>query len=188
MLFLAFAGTGRITRQWAQGKGIYFWHDFLYGIKKNFGSYFLFWLFFSLFYLLCKLVALLASKLWISYLVSGLCLLLLPGLMMAMAETLYYSNSLLKLLSSSFSYCLKKPFSTIALLLLPYGVLCIGLIDKVMIMVLILVLTILLIFPLYFVGYHLFALSLFDEFTNKEFYPAVYHKGLRDEFKKGAEQ
>jgi hypothetical protein len=187
-LFIVFAGAGRVSKQWAQGKGIYFWHDFLLGIKKNIGPYLLLWLLFSIFYLLCKLVALLASKLWVSYLVSGLCLLLLPWLMMAMVETLYYSNNAVKLLSSSFSYCLKKPLSTLAFLLLPYGLLCISLIDQVMIMVLVIVLSVFLLLPLYFLGWHLYALSLFDEFTNKEFYPSIYQKGLRGEFKKEEER
>ncbi len=187
-LFLAFAGLGRVFREWAWGKGVYFFHDFLTGIKKNFPSYLLLWFLFSLFYFVSKFISLSVSQIWVSYLAGGLCLLLLPVLLMAMSQVLYYSNNVGKLFANSFSYCFKKPLVTFAFLLFPYGVLCLGLIDQVMIMILVIALMFLLLLPFYFVGWHLFALTIFDEFTNKEYYPSIYHKGLRGEFVKEKEE
>ncbi len=181
-LFLAFAGLGRIFRNWAWGKGIYFFHDFILGIKKNFPSYFPLWLIFSFFFFASKFISLSASETWISYLVAGVCLLLLPALMMATSQILYYSNPFGKLFSNSFSYCFKKPLVTLVFLLVPYGILCLELIDWIMIMVLMIALTLLLLMPIIYVSWNLYALSIFDEFTNKEYYPSIYHKGLRDEF------
>ncbi len=182
--FLAFAGLGRIFRNWAWGKGIYFFHDFLLGIKKNFPSYFPLWFIFSFFFFASEFVSLSVSESWISYLVGGACLLLVPPLLMAMSEVLYYSNSFGKLLMNSFSYCFKKPLMTLIFLLIPYGTLCLGLIDWIMIMVLIVALVMLLLLPVIYVSWNLYALSIFDEFTNSEYYPSIYHKGLRDEFVK----
>ncbi len=187
-LFLGAAGLGRVFRQWAWGKGVYFFHDFLLGIKKNFPSYLLLWLLWSLFYFLSKFISLSVSSIWLSYLSGGICLLLLPALFMAMSQVLYYSSSLTKLFVNSFSYCFKKPLVTFAFLLIPYGVLCFGLIDQVMVMVLVVALSLLLLLPFYFVGWNLFALTIFDEFTNREYYPAIYQKGLRGEFKKEEER
>jgi len=181
-LFLALSGLGRIFRQWAWGKGVFFFHDFLTGLKRNFPTYLFLWFLFSIFFLLSEAVSLTVAQTWISYLVSGFAILLLPILFMAMSQTIFYSNNLGKLLSNSFSYCFKKPLSTIAFMLFPYAALCLNLIDQVMIMALVMALSLLLISPFYFVGWNLFSLSLFDEFTNRENYPSVYQKGLKGEF------
>ena len=183
-LFLAFGGIGRIIRQWIWGNGIYFWHDFGKGIKQNFKNYFLSWLCFSFFFVLEDFCSLTIENSLIAYAISGVFLLLLPVLMMAMVETLVYSDSFFQLLRHSLSYLLKKPLATLLFFLFPCGVICLTLIDQIMIQFAVFSILFALILPFYLVGWSLYCFSLFDEFTNKESYPSLYKKGLRYEYEK----
>ena len=183
-LFLALSGIGRIVRQWIWGNGIYFWHDFGKGIKQNFKNYFFFWLCFSLFFVLDDFLSLTIKNSLITYVISGVILLFLPVLMMAMVETLVYNDSFFKLLSNAFSYLLKKPLITLLFFLFPCAVMCLTIIDQIMIQFLLFAILFGLLLPFYLVGWSLYCFSLFDEFTNKESYPSFYKKGLRFEFKK----
>lgn len=187
-LFLSFAGLGRIVRQWAWGNGIYFWHDFGKGAKQNFKSYVVYWLLFSLAYFVCETLFLVVRNSLVSYFASGLCLLLSLPLMMAMSESLVYANSTGKCLLNGFSYVLKRPLVSLAFFLFPCAAICLSLLNQIMVLLLALTLFFLLILPLYFVGWHLYCFSLFDAFTNKAYYPDLYKKGLRYEFKKEAEE
>ncbi len=183
-LFLALSGLGRIIRQWAWGEGIYFWHDFKKGIKQNIRSYSLYWIAFSLLFFLSDLLSLLLSNRIVSYFLTGFLLLFLPLIMMGMSQSLFYTNPFGKTLSNSFFYCLKKPLITFVFLLLSYAILCLTLINQIMIEALCFLFLFLLILPLFICGWHQFSLSIFDEYTNKEFYPNIYQKGLRGEFLK----
>lgn len=187
-VFIGLSGIGRIIRQWAWGNGIYFWHDFAKGVKQNIKIYLLFWLLFCLFYFISDLLTLTMGNFFTQYIFAGVALLLFPVLMMAMCQSLIYSNKVLKLFGNSFSYCLKKPLFTLLFLLFPYGVLCLSFIDMIMVLFLVYVILILIVFPLYVVSWHLHCLSLFDDFTNKEYYPNLYKKGLREEFIKENEE
>ncbi|HAS56444.1 MAG TPA: hypothetical protein DEF61_04825 [Firmicutes bacterium] len=187
-VFIGLSGIGRIIRQWAWGNGIYFWHDFIKGVKQNIKAYLLFWLLFSVFYFVSDLLVLTMGNFFTKYIFAGISLLLFPVLIMGMCLSLIYSDRPLKLLINSFSYCLKRPFYTFLFLLFPYGVLCLNLIDQIMVLFLVVVILILIIFPLYMVAWHLYCLSLFDDFTNKEYYPNLYKKGLREEYIKENEE
>ena len=181
-LFLALSGLGRIMRQWAWGEGIYFWHDFKKGIKQNIKGYSLYWISFSIIFFLSDLLSLLISNRILSYFLTGFLLLFLPFIMMGMSQSLFYTNSFAKTLSNSFFYCLKKPLITFVFLLLSYAMLCLTLIDQIMIQALCFLFLFLLVLPLFICGWRQFSLSIFDEYTNKEFYPNTYQKGLRGEF------
>ena len=72
--------------------------------------------------------------------------------------------------------------TSLAFFLFPCGVMCLTLIDQIMIQALLFVLLLGVLFPFYVVGWCLYCFYLFDEFTNKETYPALYKKGLKAEF------
>ncbi len=187
-LFLALGGIGRIVRQWIWGNGIYFWHDFGKGVKQNFKNYLLFWLCFSFFFVLDELLSLMVGNSLVANLISGVFLLFLPVLMMAMVETLVYSDPFFRLLRNAFSYLLKRPLIALLFFLFPCAVVCLTLVDQIMIQFLLFAILFALILPFYLVGWSLYCFSLFDEFTNKESYPSLYKKGLRHEFEKEDER
>lgn len=183
-IFVALAGIGRIIRQWAWGEGIYFWHDFKKGIKQNIKVFSIYWFLFSLCFFLNDLVSFLINNAIVVYIISGLILLLLPLMMMGLSQSLLYTNTFIKVIENSFFYCLKKPLMTLLFFIFGCGVMCLGLIDQIMIQAICYVALFLLILPVLITGWHQVCLSIFDKYTNKEYYPNLYQKGLRGEFLK----
>ena len=184
LIFLALAGLGRIIRQWAWGEGIYFWRDFGKGIQQNGKTALLCWVLFSLGFWGSDLISLLVPFLWVSIFFDGLCLLLLPFLMMLLVQSFVYSNPLGKALANSFFYLFKKPWWVLLFLLFPFGFFLLPLIDSILWQAFSYFLVFFLAMPRFMTGWELYCFSLFDAYTNQEFYPEIYQKGLRGEFQK----
>lgn len=182
LIFTALAGIGRIIKEWVWGKGVYFWHDFIKGIKENFFLYLGLWFIFSIFFLINEFLYIYIDNDIVYILFGGFSMLLLPLLMMIMSQSVIYNSPFNERVRNSFFYLVKKPFVTLLFLLFPYAILSITIIHLLIVEFFVFALAFLLFCPFYIVGWYLFSLSLFDEYTNKEFYPSFYKKGLREEF------
>lgn len=179
---LGLAGSARVLRQWVWGQGVYFWHDFALGIKQNWKSYLLTAFLFGAIRTLADFLGFLGSNWLWANLPSWIALLLIPWGMMLLSFESLYSASYPKALGSSFSYLMKKPLAVLLFFLFPLGVMSLELIPLPFVQFIAYVVLFFAVFPFFILGWYLFCLSLFDEFTNKAYYPEYFHRGLADEF------
>jgi len=181
ILLLGHAGKIGVMKRWAWGEGVFFWRDFGRGIRENWLSFACSGLLFSLLYLAADYAGMSLPGKMLPLLPMGLVLLLIEPLLLGDWVRGYYQEGVFRAWGAGFRFLAKCPGEAFLFFLLYPALLALLMIPKPFFEVLSFALALLLL-PFYEVGWHLFSLSLFDEFTNAESYPSYYHKGLRDEF------
>lgn len=192
VLSFYFMGAMRIYRQLAYGEPIYFWHDFMKGIKNN-------WLSFGMIFLLGGIITAFlviffntGDQRWYLYVIPlalSVDLLFPIGLIMLSLLTCY-QVSLGDLIKNSFVIYLKKIHIILPTALLFLSPILLGMLNVAIFKWLILVLVAILLVPLMFLFWNQFTLSCFDQYINAQKYPELLFKGLyvRDQRRKAYEE
>lgn len=194
MIFsIGLSGVGRINREISFSNGVIFFKDYFKGVKQNFKTYMLisFIMGILLFFIELTTTTLLESaSIEVTYLLAGvmygvLFLVLLPTNMLILSSSTIYNLKFVHAFLNCVRFVLKNIFVCILFALLPIGLYYIQLINLFYIQASIYVLVILLIVPLFTEAWHLYALSRFDLYINKDNYPEIYLKGLYIENSEG---
>lgn len=185
---LVLSGAARVIRLMAYDEGLIFWSDFFSGIKENFKVFAICSIVYGLSSALPNLLAYIFSYAGfkgggaeIIYALSiGLAdLVVFPFCLFVMSqETTYelkvkdYFNNASRLYLKNFLYCFLFGLLPLgARLLENLSGLSAGLLSS-------LIGLIFLLFPLFFLLWYEFSLSIYDRFINKENFPSLYRKGL----------
>lgn len=181
---IGLAGIFHIFKKIAWGQSVSFFFDLRQGIKENAGPFIVISIFFALFRFVSGALANLISNDFIRYIPFAIYLIFVPILFMAITIQTIYKNTIKNSLVDGFAYVLKK-FLHILIFLAILIVFNVGnyllniylgnpLIGGAFVLI-----SLVIIFPLYLLAWYLYSLSLFDEFTNKKYYPECYKRGLR---------
>ncbi len=191
LCFMAFsiglAGASRIIKCLCFGEGVIFKSDFFDGIKKYWKPFLLTGFLAGLFYFLVTYVVTFLSPLSQETggidILSGLTIgfyyaIIVPLLLFYMAQSTLYDLSFFKSLSNSLRFLIVRYYIVIAFALTIFAISLLTMIAYPLIMILSYLAVIILLIPFIILGFHLFALSLFDKYINKDHFPLIYRKGL----------
>ena len=183
---ICLAGVSKIFQNICFGEGVLFRNDFIKGIKENWKRF----MFFSLISSICFLLINInrsffgQDKNFLIDFIIYLALLIfyifvLPTFLFAMTNTTIYKMSKKECISNGFKFTCVKVLFTLIFALVIFGFSWIEFIEYPLIFPIILVVSIILLFPLFYLAFHLYALYISDEYINKEAYKEIYRKGLR---------
>lgn len=181
LIALVLSGAIRIYRNFVFSEGVYFWKDFLYGIKTSGGFYVLSTLLMGYLYLLAIASLYLIQVPFLSYLPLAVYLLfLLPVYLIALEEATLYKNSFIRywvngvslLLYGNWKFYLGYLIAFLPFFFLPTNVL--PLLGKYILYAL----SFLLYQPLAILFFTLLSYDIFDQGINKEKHSEIFKKGL----------
>ncbi len=188
MIFsLGLAGISRIIKCLSFGEGVIFKSDFFIGIKKYYKSFLAVGFFAGLFYFLMtytsNMIQALSSDNQALLIVKGLTIgfyfaILVPIFLFSLAQSTLYNAPFFKNFSNSIKFIINKYYICLIFSIILYAVYLLTYIIYPLITILCFIAVIILIVPLIALAFHLFALSLFDKYINKDYYPQIYKKGL----------
>jgi len=185
IFFLGLAGFFRILRLLSWGEQVYFWSDFVNGIKKNFVR---------LFQLLLLSIIVLALNQIITYFISVLIpttwntilvvlidsfdlLVLLPIGLYAISYSNIYADNFKMTIVNSFVLLMKSYIRVIWFIAIPIGLYFLFDIGTVWVCVVSVLVYLTILAPFAFLGMYLVHLNEFDKFVNDN-YPEIKNKGL----------
>jgi len=179
---LGLAGSLRIIRNLCWLKPVFFMHDFLIGIKKN-------GLYYSIIAFVCGLIHfaiqmsfLIQSEMIIKSIPLGVAIILIfPVLFISFSMIQIYTNKLLSIIRLSFLIFVRSFLIHILFSICFIAVFFIYYIPFVVVVYVVLAVYILAIFPFLLISFHLYNLSRFDKYINKENEKEIYMLGLHQE-------
>lgn len=184
---LGLAGVTRVIKCLAFGEGVIFKSDFFAGIKKYWKPFLVVSFFAGLFYFLMTYVSSIINPLSSDNkglgVVSGLTIgfyfaILIPLFLFSLAQASLYNMPFFKNLGNSMRFVMNKYYLVIIFSVILYAIYLLTYIVYPIIMVISFIAVIILFIPSFVLAFHLFALSLFDKYINKDYYPSIYRKGL----------
>ncbi len=188
MIFsLGLAGVSRVIKCLCFGEGVVFKSDFFIGIKEYYKSFLAVGFFSGLFYFLMTYTGAMLDALSKDnsslLIVKGLTIgfyfaLLVPLFLFSLAQSTLYNVPFFKNISNSIKFIINKYYICLIFSIIIYMIYLLTYIVYPLISILSFVAVIILIVPFIELAFHLFALSLFDKYINKNYYPQIYKKGL----------
>lgn len=192
ILFIGLGGLFYVLKLLSHNEIISLWHDFFKGIKKNIKDFSLIGIITAiLLYLISTAILYLilymsvegVSLLYLFFLISLIVILfvLVSIVLISLSLCTYYQMSISQLIKGSFKlFILKLPKYFLLLIITIIPLLLLLLSSKLIIIIIGYLLS--LIFYLVLTGllYNQISLGLFDELINKEQYPSIYKKGLKE--------
>ena len=188
MIFsVGLAGVARIIKCLSFSEGVVFKSDFFTGIKKYWSAFLTVGFFSGLFYFLMtytsETISVMSSENQTLLIVRGLIIgfyfaILVPLFFFSFAQATLYTIPFFSTITNSIRFTVNKYYICIIFSIIMYAIYLLTHIVYALISVLCLIVVILLIAPLIMLAFHLFALSLFDKYINKDNYPQNYKKGL----------
>lgn len=189
LLSIPLAGCSTINREICFGEPLLFKADFFKGVKQNCLHYIAYSLIIFIVIFLAKFSILMKTYtsvngmpiILIGILFGIIFLVLIPLFSFAVSIDSIYSLKFKQSLFNAFLFMVKKYWMSL-LLALPVCALFLLLLIQanytyITLAIVLLILAFLL--PIYTLIYHEYALSLFDKYMNKEHYPTIYKKGLK---------
>ena len=183
---ICLAGVSKIIKNLCFGEGVLFRTDFFNGIKENWKRFILFTLIGSAFFYLTKFNDTFFTSSdnfifkFIIYLATFiLYIFVLPILFFAMFNQISYKMNFIECVGNGFKFTLAKILYSLIFSIIIYGFTFIEKIKHPIVFALVLILSIIIVFPLYFLSFHLLSQYIADEYINKENYKEIYRKGLK---------
>lgn len=185
--FVGLAGVSRIVKCLCFGEGVLFKSDFFTGVKKYWKPFLLAGFSTGLLYFLVSYASAILTPIGQESggfsVLSGITIgfyyaIVIPMILFCLAQSTLYNLPLFKSLSNSLRFFIVRYYITAIFALIIYGISLVTMIVYPLLMILCYLLIIILICPFLVLGFHLFALSLFDKYINEENYPSIYKKGL----------
>ncbi len=180
------AGVSRVIQNLVYGNGFVFRFDFAFGIKNNGKRFVITALILGIFNFLVQFNSLYFSQAssFIFQVIRffAICLFfifVLPIALFSMSNHVTYKMTVGECLSNGYKCTFARFLFTFIFSILFYGITFIEWIRHPVFIALAYVLLVILISPLLYLSWRLFAVSTFDKHINKDNYPEIYRKGLR---------
>ncbi len=180
LFFTLFSGIVQVLRQVIWREPVFFWDDFIRGIKSNWKRFLVVALLIAMPAYLMKWMSV-SKAVWVLYGMFGL--VILPIAVWIFLQSIYYELSLGQCVKNAIIFYMHAAVNTLVLLIITVSpfYLILGCIRVLMVKYFLLIgVAIVFVVPMSMV-WILFANHLFDEILNKEYYPHIYRKGLREE-------
>ncbi len=188
MIFsIGLAGVSRIIKCLSFGEGVIFKSDFFIGVKKYWKPFLIVGFFAGLFYFLMTYTSAMINAFSVTNsslaIVNGLTIgfyyaILVPLFLFSLSQATLYNLPFFKSVSNSIRFILNKYYISIIFCIILYAISFLTYIIYPIIEIICFIVVIIFIVPLIVLAFHLFALSLFDKYINKDYYPEIHKKGL----------
>ena len=185
IICIGVSGISMIMKNLVYGRGILYKSDFFLGIKQNYGQLVALFIIYGLLDLLYQFLAnyifnisTLTGAIGLGIYKGIFILIIVPTLLFAASQTTTYKMGIFTTISNGFTLYFKSIGWSLLFSLffaIPFGV---SFFLNIIPPTIILGLTILLVAPVYWLMWRLFAVSKFDAIINKENYPEIYRQGL----------